>query len=101
MRSGIERFEIHVDDSVLEDLRSRLARTRFPDQIENTGWECGVPIDYVRGLVEYWRDSYDWRRQEARLNRFAHFRTRIDGQSIHFIEARSRHTEALPLLMMH
>jgi pimeloyl-ACP methyl ester carboxylesterase len=101
MSSGIERFEIHVEDSVLEDLRSRLARTRFPDQIEDTGWECGAPVDYLRDLVEYWRDTYDWRAQEARLNQFAHFRTHIDGQWIHFIEARSPHPEALPLLMMH
>jgi pimeloyl-ACP methyl ester carboxylesterase len=101
MSSAIERFEIHVDDSVLEDLRSRLAGTRFPDHIEDTGWECGVPIGYVRELVDYWRDTYDWRAQEERLNQFAHFRTRIDGQWIHFIEARSRHPDAFPLLLMH
>jgi pimeloyl-ACP methyl ester carboxylesterase len=98
---AIERFTIHIDESVLEDLRDRLARTRFPDQIEGTGWECGIPIGYVRELVEYWRDTYDWRAQEARLNRFAHFRTRIDGQSIHFIHARSAHADAFPLLLMH
>jgi pimeloyl-ACP methyl ester carboxylesterase len=101
MSETIERFEIHVDDSVLEDLRDRLARTRFPDQIEGTGWEYGMPIAYLRELVEYWRDTYDWRAQEARLNQLAHFRTRIDGQSIHFVHARSAHADALPLLMTH
>jgi microsomal epoxide hydrolase len=97
----IERFRIRVDDSVLEDLRGRLARTRFPDQIDGTGWEYGIPVDYVRELVEYWRDGYDWRAWEARLNELAHFRTRIDGQSIHFVHAQSRHESALPLLLLH
>jgi pimeloyl-ACP methyl ester carboxylesterase len=97
----IERFEIRVDDTVLEDLRRRLAWTRFPDQIEGTGWEYGIPIDYVRELVAYWRDEYDWRAQEARLNALPHFRTRIDGQSIHFVHARSARTDAFPLLITH
>ena len=89
MPEPIERFEVSLDDSVLEDLRSRLARTRFADQIEGTAWEYGMPIDYLRALVAYWRDTYDWRAQEARLNQLEHFRTRIDGQSIHFVHARS------------
>ncbi|MEX2256811.1 MAG: epoxide hydrolase family protein [Acidimicrobiia bacterium] len=101
MSESIERFEIHVDDAVLDDLRSRLAQTRFPDQIEGTGWEYGIPTDYLRELVTYWRDDYDWRAQEARLNELEHFRTRIDGQSIHFVHARSPHADALPLLLTH
>jgi pimeloyl-ACP methyl ester carboxylesterase len=101
MHETIERFEVRVDDSVLVDLRSRLAQTRFADQIEGSGWEYGMPVDYLRELVTYWRDTYDWRDQEARLNRFEHFRTRIDGQSIHFIHARSVHANAIPLLIMH
>jgi pimeloyl-ACP methyl ester carboxylesterase len=101
MSTSIEPFEIRVDDSILEDLRQRLARTRFPDQIEATGWEYGIPIDYLRQLVEFWRDTYDWRAEEARLNEFSHFRTRIDEHSIHFIHARSPHDDALPLLITH
>jgi pimeloyl-ACP methyl ester carboxylesterase len=101
MTDTVERFRIQVADSVLEDLRSRLVQTRFPDQIEGSGWEDGIPIDYLRELVGYWRDTYDWRSQEAQLNTFAHFRTRIDGQSIHFIHARSAHHDAFPLLMTH
>ncbi len=97
----IERFEIRIDDSVLDDLRNRLASTRLPDQIEGTGWEYGIPVDYVRELVDYWRDTYDWRAHEARLNELAHFRTSIDGQSIHFIHARSPHADAFPLLLTH
>jgi len=101
MSEAIERFQIRVDDSVLEDLRDRLTRTRFADQIEGAGWDYGIPMDYLRELVEYWRDTYDWRAQEARLNSFSHFRTRIDGQSIHFIHARSAHTDAFPLVLTH
>jgi microsomal epoxide hydrolase len=98
---AIHPFEVRVEDSVLDDLRGRLARTRFPDQIEGTGWDYGIPTDYLRELVEYWRDEYDWRTQEARLNELEHFRTRIDDQSIHFIHARSPHADALPLLLVH
>jgi len=101
MSEAIERFEIRVDDSILSDLHSRLARTRFPDQIVGAGWEYGTPVAYVRELVEYWRDKYDWRAQEARLNELPHFRTRIDGQAIHFIHARSRHAGAFPVLLLH
>jgi epoxide hydrolase len=98
---AIERFEIRVDDSLLADLRTRLERTRIPDQIPDTGWEYGIPLDYLRELVEHWHGSYDWRAEEARLNELEHFRTTVDGQSIHFIHARSEHTEALPLLLTH
>ena len=73
------------------------SRTRSP----GTGWDAGIPIAYLRELVDYWLDGYDWRREEARLNEFDHFRTRIDGQSIHFVHARSPHADALPLLLTH
>jgi pimeloyl-ACP methyl ester carboxylesterase len=101
MSEPIDQFHIEVPDSLLEDLRDRLERTRFPDQIEGTGWEYGIPIDYLRELVDYWRATYDWRTQEEHLNSFSHYRTRIDDQSIHFIHAKSAHTDALPILITH
>ena len=101
MTEPIETFRVHVDDAVLEDLHDRLVRTRFPDQIEGTAWEYGMPVDYLRELVEYWLRTYDWRAQEARLNQFPQFRTRIDGQLIHFIHARSARADALPLVITH
>jgi pimeloyl-ACP methyl ester carboxylesterase len=101
MSEAVERFRVDVDDTVLEDLQARLAQTRFPDQIEDTGWEYGIPVDYLRELVGYWRSSYDWRVQEARLNELEHFRTTIDGQSIHFVHAHSEHADAMPLLLTH
>jgi pimeloyl-ACP methyl ester carboxylesterase len=97
----IENFEIRVDDEVLDDLHHRLANTRYPDQIEGTGWEYGIPVDYLRDLVGYWQDTFDWRAQEARLNALTHCRTDIDGQSIHFVHARSNHDDAFPVLLTH
>lgn len=98
---SVEPFSIRIDDAVLDDLHERLARTRLPDQIDGTGWDYGMPVDYLAELVGYWRDTYDWRAEEAALNRFDHFRTPIDGQSIHFIHARSAREDALPLLITH
>ena len=101
MTAEVEPFEIRVDDSVLEDLHDRLSRTRFPDQIGGSGWEYGIPVGYLRELVGYWLDRYDWRAEEARLNQLDHFRTTVDGQSIHFLHARSGHPDAFPLLLTH
>lgn len=97
----IEQFEIHVDDSILDDLRRRLARTRIPDQIGGTGWDYGIPMDYLGELIDYWLAKYDWRDQEMRLNEVEHFRTTIDGQSIHFIHHRSPRDDAFPILLTH
>jgi pimeloyl-ACP methyl ester carboxylesterase len=101
MREPIEPFEVHVEDAVLDDLRDRLARTRLPDQIDGTDWEYGIPVDYVRELVDYWRTTYDWRAVESALNRFDHYRTEIDGQSMHFIHERAANADAFPLLLVH
>jgi len=101
MSAAVEQFEIRVDDSVLEDLRERLERTRLPDQIEGVGWDYGIPMDYLGILIDYWIESYDWRAQEALLNQLSHYRTMIDGQSIHFLHALSPHPDALPLVMTH
>jgi len=98
---AIEEFQIQIDDSALEDLRGRLARARLPDALDGTGWECGIPVAYLRELVDTWRDEYDWRSHERDLNTFENFRTSIDGQAIHFIHARSPHADALPLLITH
>jgi epoxide hydrolase len=99
--SAVEPFEVRVETAVLDDLHRRLVQARFPDQIDGTAWDYGIPIDYLRDLVGYWRETYDWRVQEAHLNRFPQFRTQLDGQSVHFIHARSPHSGAVPLLITH
>ena len=98
---AIVPFKIAVSDAVLTDLKDRLARTRFPDEIENSGWDYGTNLAYLRELVTYWRTSFDWRAQERRLNQMPQFKTRIDGLDIHFVHQRSTHTDALPLVFVH
>jgi pimeloyl-ACP methyl ester carboxylesterase len=97
----IEPFTIDVPDAVLDDLHERLARTRFPEQIPDAGWDYGTELGYLEELVGYWRDNYDWRTQEARLNELDNFTTEIDGQRIHFIHARSPEPNAMPLIISH
>ena len=98
---AIRPFTIAVPDAVLDDLQARLARTRLPDEIDGAGWDYGTPLGYLTELIAYWRDEYDWRAQEARLNAFDHFKTRIDGIDIHFIHQRSAEPDALPLIVTH
>ena len=94
-------FKINVPDSVLRDLKERLARTRFPDQLQNVGWDYGTDPAYLKPLIEYWRDSFDWRAQERKLNEFDQFTTNIDGLKIHFIHQKSKVPNAMPLVLTH
>lgn len=97
----VEPFEIHVPQAVLDDLRSRLGRTRWPDEIPGSGWEYGADLSFMKELVGYWRDGFDWRAQEERLNHFHHFRAEIDGFRVHFIHERGRGPSPLPLILTH
>lgn len=97
----IRPYTIQVPQATLDDLHQRLARSRWPDQMDNTGWEYGVDLGYMKNLVAYWRDKYQWRDQEKKLNNFPQFTTRIDGVDIHFVHVRSPHPHALPLLLVH
>ncbi|MCP9951648.1 epoxide hydrolase family protein [Actinomadura madurae] len=96
----IHDFVIDVPQRQLDDLHHRLERTRWPSQVPRTGWERGVPVDYLAGLAEYWL-TYRWRDHEARLNRFPQFITEIDGQPVHFLHVRSPEPDALPLILTH
>ena len=99
--AAIRPFKVHVPDRVLIDLRHRLAETKWPDQIPGTTWEYGADIKKVRELADYWQNGYDWRAQEAKINRFDQFTTDIDEQQIHFIHQRSPRPDAIPLLLIH
>jgi pimeloyl-ACP methyl ester carboxylesterase len=94
-------FTVDVPQAVLSDLQRRLDRTRWPDQIAGSAWTYGTDTEYLRELVEYWKDGYDWRAQERRLNAFDHYRAEIEGLGIHFIHARSADPDAIPLLLLH
>ncbi|HEV2298060.1 MAG TPA: epoxide hydrolase [Candidatus Acidoferrales bacterium] len=98
---AIQPFKAHVPDSVLADLDRRLAATKWPGQLPGTSWEYGADIKKVRELADYWQKQYNWRAQEARINRFDQFTTEIDGQQIHFIHERSPRADAIPLLLIH
>ena len=92
----VHPFKVHVPEQVLIDLRHRLAETRWPDQLPGTTWEYGADIKKVRELADYWQNGYDWRTQEAKINRFDQFTTEIDGQQIYFIHQRSPRPGAIP-----
>ncbi len=94
-------FNASIPQASLEDLRQRLANVRWPSQLAGTSWEAGVPVEYLKRVAEYWRDRYDWRQQEQRLNDLPQFTTKIDGQTIHFIHARSSEPKAMPLIITH
>jgi pimeloyl-ACP methyl ester carboxylesterase len=94
-------FEIAVPDAVLDDLRQRIAHTRWADQISDSGWDYGTDPTYLRSLVQYWGSTYDWRLHERSLNALPQFQATIDGQSLHFVHARSESQNAIPLLLLH
>ncbi|WP_214320893.1 epoxide hydrolase family protein [Nonomuraea sediminis] len=94
-------FRIGIPQSDLDDLRDRLAGTRWPARLPGADWSRGVPVAYLKDLAGYWADGFDWRAQEARLNAFPQFTTEIDGQPIHFFHIRSADPGALPLIITH
>jgi pimeloyl-ACP methyl ester carboxylesterase len=94
-------FSINVSDAEIADLKSRLRSVRRARPAPVEGWERGVPSDYLEGLAAYWRDGFDWRAAEARLNRFPQFTTIVDGQTFHFAHVRSKEADALPLILCH
>lgn len=94
-------FQIDIPESDIDDLHRRLAGTRWPVPLADDGWARGVPVSYLRELAEYWRDGFDWRAAEARLNAHPQFVTEIDGQDVHFLHIRSAEPAATPLLVSH
>lgn len=99
--TAIVPFQIHIPDADIADLKARLANARLPAQIPGTGWEYGTNAAYLKELVDYWQNDFDWRAQEAELNKFAQFKTTIDGVPIHFIHVRAENPDAMPLLITH
>ncbi len=97
----MERFSISIADEILDDLRERLDRTRWPDEPDGGGWELGTDRSYLQDLVGYWGRSFDWRAVEARLNAYPQFMTTVDGLPIHFVHVRAREPDPLPLVLTH
>src|SRR5688572_33245113 len=99
--TAIEPFTIDIPESQLEDLRRRIAATRFPEKETVEDDSQGVPLALMQDLARYWATEYDWRKVEARLNAVPNFVTEIDGLDIHFIHVRSKHEDALPIVICH
>jgi pimeloyl-ACP methyl ester carboxylesterase len=97
----IRPFRLQIPEAELVDLRQRLERTRWPGELAGVGWAYGVPLGYLQELARYWRQEYDWRAAEARLNEWPQFTTTIDGANVHFAHIRSPEPEATPLLLTH
>jgi pimeloyl-ACP methyl ester carboxylesterase len=97
----VSPFKVHIPQAALDDLKKRLADARWPDKETVTDWSQGVPLAKAHALVEYWRTHYDWRRVESTLNGLPQFRTQIDGLGIYFIHVRSKHENALPIILTH
>ncbi len=98
---AIRPFEIAISDEVLNDLKQRLANTRWPEKETVKDWSQGIPLAYTQEVCDYWLNSYDWRAREQLLNKYSQFMTELNGLDIHFIHARSAHPDARPLLMTH
>ena len=100
-RPTLEPFTLHVADAQIADLRDRLARTRFPDQAPDAPWAYGTDLAYLRELVAYWHERFDWRAQEARLNALPQFKLRLHGIELHLLQVPGRGPKPLPLLLSH
>jgi pimeloyl-ACP methyl ester carboxylesterase len=97
----LEPTPIHVSDEVLDDLRARLASTRPPLDEGNGDWSYGVPDSYLRELVAYWRDGYDWRKAEAAINIYEHYKVSVAGVPVHFMGKLGRGPRPIPLILTH
>ena len=100
MSELVQPFEIAVPESVLDDLRRRLRRARWPEALAGPPWQLGTDVGYLKELVDYWIDGFDWRRIEAELNRFDQFTTEVEGQRLHFVHQRAARDDALPIILL-
>lgn len=101
LADSIRPFTIHVSDAAIKDLKERLKSPRILEPLQGDGWTYGTDVRYLKELVAYWRDRFDWRAQERRLNRLEQFTTDVDGVTLHFVHRRSTHANPLPLLITH
>jgi pimeloyl-ACP methyl ester carboxylesterase len=97
----VEPFSISIQDDVLSDLRARIRKTRWPEQVPDIRWEQGTDLAFLRELLEYWAEDFDWRAQERELNAFRHFRAELDGVGVHFVHERARRGHGIPLILTH
>lgn len=103
--NALTPFRIDIPQTDVDDLRNRLSHTRWPIPVpgrdDRTDFSRGIPLVYLKELAEYWRDGFDWRAQEAKLNEHEQFTTVVNGQTFHVVHARSANPEATPLMLNH
>ena len=97
----ITPFSIRVEAEILSDLRTRIRNTRWPDRAPGTAWEQGTDLEYLKSLLAYWADEFDWHAQERLLNAAKQFRAKLDGVHIHFVHERARRGQGIPLILTH
>jgi pimeloyl-ACP methyl ester carboxylesterase len=97
----ISPFSIRIEPEILSDLRTRIRNTRWPDPAPGPAWEQGTDLEYLKSLLAYWADGFDWDAQERLLNAASHFRARLDGVHIHFVHERARRGHGIPLILTH
>ena len=100
-RLEVAPFQIQVEAPLLADLRTRIGNTRWPDAIPGVGWAQGTDRDYLRALLAYWADGFDWRARERELNAFPQFQAEVDGVRIHFVHQRAPSGDGIPLILTH
>ena len=98
---AIRPFRVDIKEDVLTDLRERLKRTRWPDEIPGSGWDYGSNLAYVKELVDYWIEEFDWRKQEEVINGYSQYIAEVDGLDVHYIHERGKGPDPLPLLLIH
>jgi len=98
---SVKQFTIQIKQEVLDDLNYRLDHFRWPDQLKDAGWERGTEIDYLRSLVSYWRNQFDWRKEESELNCLSQFHCDVDGIDVHFVHERGKGPNPLPIILTH
>ena len=98
---SVNPFTINVSDNVLEDLQKRLSLTRWPDEIPGSGWGYGTNLDYLKELVSYWQNDFDWKFQEKKLNELNHFTSQVKGLNIHFVHEKGKGPNSIPIVITH
>ena len=98
---SVNPFTINVSDNVLEDLQKRLSLTRWPDEIPGSGWGYGTNLDYLKELVSYWQNDFDWKSQEKKLNELNHFTSQVKGLNIHFVHEKGKGPNSIPIVITH
>jgi hypothetical protein len=98
---NLQPYTINVPQTELDDLRRRLARTRWPDEVSGADWNYGTELSYMKELVDFWQHHFDWRKQEAELNGFAQFIAEISGEEVRFIHERGKGSNPMPMILFH